>query len=502
MKQCILILCFTLKVIIAGAQCWNEQYYNHGSSGAQFVKIIENTIEGGSFIFWAGANDTNSRDIETEYNREIWILKNDVCGNRIWKKHFGFNDSVSEDNFNDAIITPDSCLLVLGGGDYIGDGFSSGTLYKIDFNGKLIWKKWYGGRNVLVPKNITYNPYRNTYILSGRIERIGNGGLWNRAYLMEVDSAGNQLNEKDIMLNYDTAHANFNHLMVNALEVLPDSNILTVIIGDTFSMVKFTPTFDIIWKKEPISFVSDDDGWGDFSLYTNYKTQQFYANIATVFLTNTIDSDGLWLTKFNSNGSVDETLMLQQKYQGGGAMSLTPDDGYLYGLDSLIKYNANYEAVYRFGLPHAELYASYRPRLIQSIQLKTGAYVGVGTSPYNTRNRNDTSLPIKLTYAQLYIMQTDTAGNMPPKIKQGTPHQKTNIIVYPNPNTTGIFNIKNIQEPHINIHVYGSNGQEIFNVIVKDATFDLSNEPSGLYYIRLSNPAGTIIHQQTLILSH
>ena len=83
----------------------------------------------------------------------------------------------------------------------------------------------------------------------------------------------------------------------------------------------------------------------------------------------------------------------------------------------------------------------------------------------------------------------------------------SDIKVFPNPNN-GLFNlsVKNLNSPQTNVITYNMVGQQVFNETYLSESnelnkqLDLSNEPSGIYFVTITN--GNMTYTKKLVINH
>jgi hypothetical protein len=469
-----------LRQALAFGQCASEQYYTIGNDTWVTAKIIEDIKGGFTYNFWGATIDTLS--IETSSDREIWILKNDSCGKRVWKKNFGFNSS-SLDDLVDVIWTPDSNLLVLGYGEYTGQGgIYSGTLFKITPEGEVLWKQAYGGRNGLVPMSVAYNPYRNTYIISGRIERYLSGGL-NRAYVFEVDSIGNLLQEKDIFLNGDSLLADRKMLRLENVAVLKDSTLYGLLSCDSNYMIKMLPDFSVKWVRTAVEITNGpSSNKNSFDTRFNNDSQYFVFDIPGKVkdIENRI---GRWLVKIDTEGAIiDQSIFVGYGQSSWGDGMNLSNNGYIFWSDSLLVYDQFVAPVL---LKSVSKGSNYNHRLNYVIQLRNGSYAGIGATDAHSQNK----------YVEVFTMQTGIDGRFVGLIPDQT--KSLPITVYPNP-SQGVFTFEAIDVEQTLATVWNVNGKVVFKAELTNGSINLSNQPDGLYVLQLTTSEGKLLSTQKI----
>jgi hypothetical protein len=484
MKKIICICIVWLAIAQAHAQCAFEDYHKIGSDQSTEVKLLEAADGKSIYVLWSATIDSASTT--TVRDREIWIARYDDCGNRLWIKHYGFAENTT-DLVKDAIITPEGYLLIAGyGEDMEGGGIYNGTVFKLTANGDVVWKQFYGGRNGLVLHNISYNAYHNTYLLSGTILRLRPTGLWDRAYIFEIDTAGKLLREKDIFLNNDSIQAQRDNLKADIAEALPDGSILAVITSnqaDSIYLIKLTPNLEITWIKKP--FAKKFEPIGLAKVEFNNKTQQYTAICGGYRF-----SDGLqasWILNIDTIGNITQSHILDNPSETGSGFRLTKDGGYLFGYTALLKYDSLFQVKL---FKQLSIQEPIYHVLLDVIQLKSGAFAGVGISRFHSNNQ----------YNELLIMQSHPNGAFVtnPEIEQ----KAIGYSIYPNP-SAGVFTLPELEEmENTMVLVYDVYGKLVHKATIESNELDLTDKADGLYYIRIESKTGVLITSQSVFIKH
>jgi hypothetical protein len=129
-------------------------------------------VAGGTYSFGAGWVD-------------IFLIKTDANGNIIWAKTYGGG---SYDYAYSVQQTSDGGYIVAGWTNSIGAGYSDIFLIKTDANGNRIWAKTYGGGSY----DYAYSVQQTSdggYIVAGETESFGAGS--GDIFLIKTDANGN-----------------------------------------------------------------------------------------------------------------------------------------------------------------------------------------------------------------------------------------------------------------------------------------------------------------------
>ncbi len=169
-----------LKVDSEGNKLWeNTHGYTDFDSGSDIMQTSD-----GGYIIIGSVNNTGCA------SGQIWLLKTDSSGNILWEKAFGD----AGDNFgNSILITEDGGYLLVGSGFRSGetDGYDL-WLIKTNADGDVLWDKKHGEEDFNMGWS-TYPTDEGGYIITGeKFSCPGNADTW----LLKIDKNGDILWEK------------------------------------------------------------------------------------------------------------------------------------------------------------------------------------------------------------------------------------------------------------------------------------------------------------------
>jgi len=149
-----------------------------GGSDYDDARSIIQTDDGG----YAVAGFTVSEDTG---DRDVWVIKLDKKGNKIWDKTFG---GTSEDWANSLIQTEDRGYMVAGWTSSMGAGKTDIWIIKLNKRGDLVWDKTFGGSEDDEAHSIIQTD-DGGYAVAGWTESkgAGNSDVW----VIKLDENGN-----------------------------------------------------------------------------------------------------------------------------------------------------------------------------------------------------------------------------------------------------------------------------------------------------------------------
>lgn len=171
---------YLLKIDSNGNKLWEKAY---GGRGDDVGDCIVQSGDGGFIAAgWTTSFGAGHRD--------VYLLKIDGEGNKVWEKTFGGS---SGDGAFSIVEAGEGEFVAAGLTASFGDGVVSAYLMKINGNGDKVWEKWYGGSGDAG---------------ANWIVRSGDGGFlvagWtapsddsnSEVYLLKIDGDGNRVWEK------------------------------------------------------------------------------------------------------------------------------------------------------------------------------------------------------------------------------------------------------------------------------------------------------------------
>jgi len=151
-----------------GGKSWDEAHSIVQTKDGGYI------LSGETYSFGAGKSD-------------VWIIKLDRNGNKIWSKTFG---GKNWDVAHSIVQTKDGGYVVSGDTGSFGAGGGDGWIIKLDRNGNKIWSKAFGGKNWDVAHSIVQTK-DGGYIVSGYTDSFGAGG--SDGWIIKLDRNGNKI---------------------------------------------------------------------------------------------------------------------------------------------------------------------------------------------------------------------------------------------------------------------------------------------------------------------
>ncbi len=165
-----------VKTDSSGNKVWDKTY---GGSGGYLANSVQQTSDGGYILAGStGSYDTGDWD--------VWLVKTDSDGNKVWDKTFG---GTATDSASSVQQTSDGGYILAGHTGYYGTGEYDFWLVKTDSDGNKVWDKSFGGTDEELASSV-HQTSDGGYILAGSTESY-DAGDWD-VWLVKTDSSGNK----------------------------------------------------------------------------------------------------------------------------------------------------------------------------------------------------------------------------------------------------------------------------------------------------------------------
>ena len=165
---------WVLKLDASGNSLW-QKAYGGTSADWPYASCLTSdggvVVAGGSVSFGIGDND-------------VWVLKLDSSGNRVWQKAYG---GPSDDRAFSVQQTADGGFVVAGFTKSFGAGDMDFWVLRLDASGTLAWQRTYGGGAMDWAFGVRQTS-EGGYLVVGRTDSFGLGGA--DAWILKLDDAG------------------------------------------------------------------------------------------------------------------------------------------------------------------------------------------------------------------------------------------------------------------------------------------------------------------------
>jgi uncharacterized delta-60 repeat protein len=283
---------------------WEKTY---GGSGDDRAYSIQQTKDGGYIV----AGMTNSFGAGRS---DVYIIKLDVNGNKLWQKTFGGSGN---DGAYSIQQTKDGGYIIAGYTESFGKGESDVYVIKLDANGNKVWEKTFGGRY----DDGAYSIQQTTdggYIIAGWTSSFGAGN--SHVYVIKLNADGGEEWEKIYGGNdYDEAYS---------IQQTSDGGCIVAGVTSSFGagqydfyVIKLNENGDKVWEKtfggndydEAYSIQQTSDG----GCIVAGVTSSFGAGQYDFYVIKlNANGDKLW-EKIYGGSSWDEAYSIQQTQDGG-----------------------------------------------------------------------------------------------------------------------------------------------------------------------------------------
>uniref|UniRef100_A0A832MMH2 PEGA domain-containing protein n=1 Tax=Pseudothermotoga hypogea TaxID=57487 RepID=A0A832MMH2_9THEM len=167
---------YILKLGANGNKVWEKTF---GGSSDDLAYFIQQTSDGGYVV--AGYTWSSSKW------EDVYILKLDANGNKVWEKTFGGSDN---DGAYSVQQTNDGGYVAAGYTKSFGSGWYDAYVLKLDENGNNVWEKTFGGNSWDEACSIQQTS-DGGYIVAGYTSSFGSGSY--DVYILKLDTSGNEV---------------------------------------------------------------------------------------------------------------------------------------------------------------------------------------------------------------------------------------------------------------------------------------------------------------------
>lgn len=166
---------YLIRTSSTGDTIWTKTY---GGPSTEVGNSVQQTTDGGFII-------TGTTDSLGNGDFDIYLIKTDDSGNKLWSQTFGGSQP---DHGNSVQQTNDGGYIITGTTDSFEKGSYELYLIKTNSNGDTTWTKTFGGMGTDVGNSIQQTN-DNGYIIAGYTFSFGYG--FSNIYLIKTDNQGN-----------------------------------------------------------------------------------------------------------------------------------------------------------------------------------------------------------------------------------------------------------------------------------------------------------------------
>lgn len=183
---------YLLKIDAHGNKIWEKTF---GGSESDWGNSLCEAPDGGYLV--AGYSESFGGA-----GQDVYLVKTDPYGNKVWEKTFGGNDS---DWAQSVCLASDGGYIIAGGTYSAGSGGKDIYLLKVSTSGSKVWERTFGG-DYWDEANCVLPTTDGGYIITGHTDSLSTDSL--DAYLLKTDAYGNKEWDKSFGGDYwDDGHS-------------------------------------------------------------------------------------------------------------------------------------------------------------------------------------------------------------------------------------------------------------------------------------------------------
>jgi len=288
---------------------WSNRF--KGIDGAWFCSDVHQTTDGGYII-------VGSMDMDPSFNQnlDVWLIKTDSSGNKVWDKTFGGSRS-DEGYFVQQ--TTDGGYIITGYTYSFGDGSGDVWLIKTDSNGNHEWNRTFGGRAKLSDYGrCVHQTTDGGYIITGSVKF---GPTETNTWLIKTADNGYEVWDKgfgeDGDQGYSVQQTTDGGYIITGVTFLPGYY------GYNVTLIKTDYYGNKVWDRT----FGGKGGDGGYSVQQTSDGGYIITGVTSSFGDGSGD---VWLIKTDSNGNHEWNRTFGgTNSDEGNSVQQTTDGGYI-----------------------------------------------------------------------------------------------------------------------------------------------------------------------------